>query len=55
MLLFLANLIAIVVVGVVIFYAFGFYPTNKKGQSISAQYILVVIGSMVVLLIPLLS
>lgn len=53
MLLFLANLIAIVVVGVVIFYAFGFYPTNKKGQSVSAQYILTVLVSMIVLLIPL--
>ena len=29
-LLFLANLIAIIIVGVVIFYAYGFFPTNKQ-------------------------
>ena len=52
-LLFLTNLIAIIVVGIIIFYAFGFFPTNKLGQKRSITMSIIIILTITVLTIPL--
>ncbi len=54
-LLFSANLIAIIIVGVIIFYAFGFYPTNKQGQKTSAMQLVLVLLTTLVVIAPLLT
>lgn len=52
-LLLLTNLIAIIVVGIIIFYAFGFFPTNKVGKKRSVTMTLLIILTIAALTIPL--
>ena len=52
-LLFLTNLIAIIVVGIIVFYAFGFFPTNKVWQKRSAAMSFFVVLTIGVLIFPL--
>ena len=53
--LFLTNLIAIIFVGIIIFYMFGFYPNQKKEFQRSILNVVGVIGIMIALSIPLAS
>lgn len=52
-LLFAANLIAIVVIGVFFFYAYGFFPTNSVWQRNSFLQIIVVCVSIALVALPL--
>lgn len=52
-LLFLANLVAILVIGIIIFYVFGFFPTNKEWQKRSFVILSMVFLSVLVISIPL--
>lgn len=52
-LLFLTNLVAIIVVWVILFYAFGFFPTNKVGKKRSARMTILIVLTIWVLLVPL--
>lgn len=49
-LLFLTNFIAIILVWIIIFYAFGFFPTNRKGkkQSIESIFLTVIITILII-------
>ncbi|HRX63700.1 MAG TPA: TIGR00341 family protein [Candidatus Absconditabacterales bacterium] len=52
-LLFMANLVAILIIGIVIFYMFGFFPTNKEGKKRSFVILLMVFLSILIISIPL--
>lgn len=52
-LLFLTNFITIIFIWIIIFYAFGFYATNKKGKKHSIECILLTIITIVLIIIPL--
>ena len=52
-LLFMTNLIAIIAVAVFVFYLFGFFPTNKAGQTLSFSRILLVLITVVLVSFPL--
>jgi len=52
-LLFLTNLVAIIVVGIIIFYMFWFFPTNKKGKNRSAMRTILVFLTITIISIPL--
>ncbi|MBU0625928.1 hypothetical protein KKH82_00355 [Patescibacteria group bacterium] len=53
MLLFLTNIIAIILVGIIIFFAFGFFATNNKGQKRSLSTIIITVLMIVAISIPL--
>lgn len=52
-LLFMANLVAILVIGVIVFYMFGFFPTNKEWKRRSFVILLLVLLSVLVVSLPL--
>lgn len=52
-LLFLTNFVTIVFVWIIIFYAFGFCATNKRGKKHSIEGILLTIVTIVLIMIPL--
>jgi len=52
-LLFLTNLIAIIVVGIVTFYLFGFFPTNKKWKKRSLTMTLLILTTIAFITVPL--
>lgn len=52
-LLFLTNFVTIVFVWIVIFYAFGFFATNKKGKKHSIESIFLTIITIILILTPL--
>ncbi len=52
-LLFMANLVAILIIGIVIFYMFGFFPTNKEWKKRSFVILLMVFLSILIISIPL--
>lgn len=52
-LLFLTNFVTIVFVWIIIFYAFGFFATNKKGKKHSIESIFLTIITIILILTPL--
>lgn len=52
-LLFLTNFVAIIFVWIVIFYAFGFFATNKKGKKHSIESVFLTIITIILITIPL--
>lgn len=54
-LLFMTNLIAIIAVAVLVFYLFGFFPTNKAGQKLSFSRMFLVLITVVLVSFPLLK
>lgn len=54
-LLFFTNLVAILIVWVLVFYMFWFFPTNKRGKKRSFIRLLLVIFSILVIVFPLQS
>jgi len=52
-LLFLTNLVAIIIVWIVLFYAFWFFPTNKSGQKRSFTMIVLITLTVWILTVPL--
>lgn len=52
-LLFLTNFVVIILVGIIIFYAFGFFPTNKKGQKHSIESIFLTVVIVILIITPL--
>ena len=53
MMLFLANLIALVLVGLLIFYLFGFFPTDNKSKHLSFSRFFMIIATVVLIAFPL--
>lgn len=53
MLLFLANLVALILVGLLIFYMFWFFPTDKKSQTLSFSRLLMLVVTVVLVVAPL--
>lgn len=51
----MTNLIAIIAVAVLVFYLFGFFPTNKAGQTLSFSRIFLVLITVVLVSFPLLK
>ncbi len=52
-LLFITNFVAIVLVWIVIFYAFGFFPTNRKEKTRSIESIIITIIMIIIISMPL--
>ncbi len=52
-LLFIANLVAILVIWIIVFYMFGFFPTNKQWKKRSFFILLLVFVSILVVSLPL--
>ncbi len=52
-LLFLTNFVAIIFVGIIIFYAFGFYPTNRTGKKHSIESIFLTVITIILISTPL--
>jgi len=53
MLLFLANLVALILIGLLVFYMFWFFPNDKKSQTLSLSRIFMVIVTVILVAIPL--
>lgn len=53
LLLFLANLVALVLVGLLILYLFGFFPTDQKSKSLSFSRLFTILVTVVLVSVPL--